>query len=69
MGVDTTLGTLRRVTTQRNRLGSIAGTAQRIAQIPVGWCGRFTLSASLLTSATEWGSDIIGIPTKFIQNL
>eukprot|EP00972_Heterocapsa_arctica_P063863 9422270-Heterocapsa_arctica.AAC.1 len=32
LGVDTTLGPLRRVTTQRNRLGSIAATAQRIAQ-------------------------------------
>eukprot|EP00972_Heterocapsa_arctica_P021721 3195015-Heterocapsa_arctica.AAC.1 len=44
LGVDSTLGPLRRVTTQRNRLGAIAGTAQRIAQIPVGWCGRLTLS-------------------------
>eukprot|EP00972_Heterocapsa_arctica_P098947 14601520-Heterocapsa_arctica.AAC.1 len=32
LGVDTTHGPLRRVTTQRNRLGSIAATAQRIAQ-------------------------------------
>eukprot|EP00972_Heterocapsa_arctica_P058936 8684789-Heterocapsa_arctica.AAC.1 len=32
LGVDTTLGPLRRVTTQRDRLGSIASRAQRIAQ-------------------------------------
>eukprot|EP00972_Heterocapsa_arctica_P048278 7120022-Heterocapsa_arctica.AAC.1 len=32
LGVDSTPGPLRRVTTQRNRLGSIAATAQRIAQ-------------------------------------
>eukprot|EP00972_Heterocapsa_arctica_P103036 15184556-Heterocapsa_arctica.AAC.1 len=32
LGVDSTLGPLRRVTTQRKRLGAVAGTAQRIAQ-------------------------------------
>eukprot|EP00972_Heterocapsa_arctica_P089300 13169185-Heterocapsa_arctica.AAC.1 len=32
LGVDTTLGPLRRVTTQRKRLGAITSTAQRIAQ-------------------------------------
>eukprot|EP00972_Heterocapsa_arctica_P072097 10648382-Heterocapsa_arctica.AAC.1 len=67
LGVDSTLGPLRRVTTQRKRLGAIAGTARRIAQ--VGWRGRLTLCTSLLKSATQWGSDITGIPAKSIQNL
>eukprot|EP00972_Heterocapsa_arctica_P074612 11011629-Heterocapsa_arctica.AAC.1 len=32
LGVDSTLGPLRRVTTQRKRSALVAGTAQRIAQ-------------------------------------
>eukprot|EP00972_Heterocapsa_arctica_P019230 2836604-Heterocapsa_arctica.AAC.1 len=36
LGVDSTLGPLRRVITQRKRLGANAGTAQRIAQLPLG---------------------------------
>eukprot|EP00972_Heterocapsa_arctica_P058727 8658629-Heterocapsa_arctica.AAC.1 len=69
LGVDSTRGPLGRVTTPRSRLGSIASTAQRIAQVPLGWCGRFTLSTSLLKSATQWGPDITGMHTKSIQNL
>eukprot|EP00972_Heterocapsa_arctica_P021255 3128967-Heterocapsa_arctica.AAC.1 len=69
LGVDSTLGPLRRVTTQRKRLGLIAGTARRIAQVPLGWRGRLTLCTSLLTYVAQWGSDITGIPVKLIQNL
>eukprot|EP00972_Heterocapsa_arctica_P032050 4722309-Heterocapsa_arctica.AAC.1 len=35
LGVDSTLGPLRRVSTQRNRTALVAGTAQRIAQAPL----------------------------------
>eukprot|EP00972_Heterocapsa_arctica_P098879 14590204-Heterocapsa_arctica.AAC.1 len=69
LGVDTTLGLLRRITTQRKRTALVAGTAQRIAQVPLGWRGRHTLATSLLKTATQWGSDIMGIPAASIQNL
>eukprot|EP00972_Heterocapsa_arctica_P062363 9193373-Heterocapsa_arctica.AAC.1 len=70
LGVDSTLGRpLRRVTTQRKRTGLVAGTAQKIAQVPLGWRGRHTLATSLLKTATQWGSDIMGIPAATIQNL
>eukprot|EP00972_Heterocapsa_arctica_P026852 3951319-Heterocapsa_arctica.AAC.1 len=46
LGVDSTLGPLRRVTTQRKRTGQLAGTAHRIAQVPLGWRGRHTLTTS-----------------------
>ena len=36
LGVDSTLGPLRRITTQRKRTAVVAGTARRIAQIPLG---------------------------------
>eukprot|EP00972_Heterocapsa_arctica_P092583 13653211-Heterocapsa_arctica.AAC.1 len=69
LGMDSTLGPLRRVTTQRKRTALVAGTAQRIAQVPLGWRGRHTLATSLLKTATQWGSDIMGVPAASIQNL
>eukprot|EP00972_Heterocapsa_arctica_P068979 10193962-Heterocapsa_arctica.AAC.1 len=66
LGVDTTLGPLKRVTVQRKSLSLTAGTAQRIARVPLGWRGRLMLCTSLLKSATPWGSDITGISVKSI---
>eukprot|EP00972_Heterocapsa_arctica_P112746 16433550-Heterocapsa_arctica.AAC.4 len=66
LGVDTTMGPLRRIITQSKNVNTVASTARRMAQVPNGWEGRLTLCTSLLTSAIQWVSNIIGISVKSI---
>ena len=62
LGVDDTLTAVRKVPTQRKRVGHALASAGRIARLPHGWKGRAHLTASLSRNHSKWGMDVIGLP-------
>ena len=62
LGVDDTLGALRRIPAQRKRVDDGVASAGRIARLPHGWRARTHLASSLSKNQSKWGMDISGLP-------
>ena len=67
--MDDSLGANHRREAQAVMFDATAGSARRIARLPLGWRGRATMALGLSRSQFSWGMDVSGLTQGALRHL